>query len=102
MERTIACIDVGTTKICTLVGELDEGDNLRIVGVGVVPSRGMRRGMVVNVAEATEAIAGSVERAERISGHKIGSAVVSIGGGHISSVNSRGVVAISSGSQGYH
>lgn len=99
-QRTIAGIDVGTTKTCTLVGELDDGDNLRIVGVGVVPSRGIRRGMIVNVTEATEAIVASVERAERISGHKIDSAVVGIGGGHISSVNSKGVIAISRGPKG--
>jgi cell division protein FtsA len=100
VDRTIACIDIGTTKICTLVGELDENDNLRIVGVGIVPSRGIRRGMVVNVVEATQAIAASMERAERVSGHKIESVVVGIGGGHISSINSRGVVAVTRGSRG--
>ncbi len=100
MDRTIACIDIGTTKICTLVGELDENDSLRVVGVGIVPSRGIRRGMVVNVAEATQAIAASMERAERVSGHKIESAVAGIGGGHISSINSRGVVAVTRGSRG--
>ena len=97
MERTVVSIDVGTTKICTLVGRVDEGNTLRIVGVGVVPSRGLRKGVVVNVNEATEAIAASVERAERISGHEITHALVGVAGAHISSFNSRGVVAVSRG-----
>jgi cell division protein FtsA len=100
LDNTIACIDVGTTKICTLVGERDDEGNLRIVGVGIVPSKGIRRGMVVNVGETTQAIAASIERAERISGYSIESAVVGVGGKHISSVNSRGVIAISRGHKG--
>lgn len=97
MERTIVSIDVGTTKVCTLVGKMDEGGTLRIVGVGVVPSKGLRKGVVVNVNETTEAIAASVEKAERISGHEIESAHVGVAGAHISSFNSRGVVAVSRG-----
>ncbi|MFQ5874873.1 MAG: cell division protein FtsA, partial [Dehalococcoidia bacterium] len=92
MERIVVGIDVGTTKVCTLVGEVSEEGVLRIVGVGVVPSRGLRKGIVVNVNEATDVIATSVERAERFSGYHIESAYVGIAGGHISSLNSRGVV----------
>ena len=94
-ERTIVGIDVGTTKICTLVGEVSDDRQLRIIGVGVAPSRGLRKGVVVNVQEATEAIATSVQKAERISGYKVANAFVGIGGGHVSAINSRGVVAIS-------
>jgi len=97
LERTIASIDVGTTKVCTLVGRVDEEGGLRIVGVGVVPSKGLRKGVVVNVGEATQAIAASVERAERISGDQITHAHVGVAGTHISSFNSRGVVAVSRG-----
>lgn len=97
MERTIVGIDVGTTKVCTLVGKMDEGGILRIVGVGVVPSKGLRKGVVVNVSEATEAIAASVEKAERISGYEIERAHVGVAGAHISSFNSRGVVAVPRG-----
>ena len=100
MERIIAGIDVGTTKICTLVGEVDEKGILSIVGVGVVPSRGLRKGVVVNVGEATEAIAASVEKAERVSGYEIEQAYVGVAGAHISCVNSRGMVAISRGRGG--
>lgn len=97
MERTIVSIDVGTTKVCTLVGKMDEGGALRIVGVGVVPSKGLRKGVVVNVNETTEAIAASVEKAQRISGHEIERAHVGVAGAHISSFNSRGVVAVPRG-----
>lgn len=100
MEYTIAGIDVGTSKICTLIGEVDEAGKLRTVGVGLVASRGLRKGMVVDVARASEAIRESVERAERISGYTVERALVMIGGQHISGVNSRGVAAISRGSRG--
>ena len=98
--RTIVGIDVGTTKICTLVGELYEDGQLRIIGVGVAPSRGLHKGVVVNVNEATEAIAASVQKAERISGYQITSAYVGVGGGHITALNSRGVVGISRTARG--
>ena len=98
--KTIVGIDVGTTKICTLVGEIYEDGQLRIIGVGVAPSRGLRKGVVVNVQEATEAITASVRKAERISGYQITSAYVGIGGGHISAINSRGVVGISRTARG--
>ncbi|MFQ6014366.1 MAG: cell division protein FtsA [Anaerolineae bacterium] len=95
MPNTIVAIDVGTTKVCTLVGEITEQGRLRIVGVGVAPARGMRKGMVVNVEEATASIAASVEKAERISGYEIEGAFVGVAGEHIKCMNSRGVVAIS-------
>lgn len=98
--RTIVGIDVGTTKICTLVGEANDDGLLRIIGVGMAPSRGLRKGVVVNVHEATEAIATSVRKAERISGYEISNAYVGIGGGHISAINSRGVVGISRSARG--
>ena len=98
--KTVVGIDVGTTKVCTLVGEIVEEGLPRIIGVGVVPSRGMRKGVVVNIHDATESIAASVEKAERISGYEIRNAVVGVGGGHISAINSRGVVGISRGQRG--
>ena len=100
VEYTIAAIDVGTTKICTLIGEVDETGALRIIGVGRASSQGLRRGMVVNVAQASKAILESVERAEQFSGYAVERALVSVGGQHISAVNSRGVVAISRSDQG--
>lgn len=92
--RSFAAIDVGTTKVCALVGELSGSGEVQIDGVGVAPSRGLRRGMVINIDEATESIRAAVERAERSSGTKILSAYVGITGSHISSLNNRGVIAI--------
>ena len=100
MEQILVGIDVGTTKVCTLVGEVDKDENLRIVGVGTVPARGIRKGVIVNVGEATQAIRASVEKAERISGYDIERAHVSLAGAHISSINSRGVVAVQRGDRG--
>ena len=97
MERTIVGIDVGTTKICTLIGEVDESNGLCIIGVGVAPSHGLSKGVVVNVDEATKSIAASVEKAERMSGYTIQSAYIGLAGKHISSLNSRGVVAVGRG-----
>jgi cell division protein FtsA len=91
---TFAAIDVGTTKVCTVVAEVTPEGDLRILGVGIGPSAGITKGMVDNIQAATEAIASSVERAERASGTRILSAHVGIGGPHVSSMNSRGIVAI--------
>ncbi len=91
---TIAAIDVGTTKVCTIVAEVTKAEELRIIGVGVGPSAGISRGMVDNIHAAIDAIASSVERAERASGTRIYSAHVGIAGPHVSSMNSRGIVAI--------
>jgi len=97
LERTIVGIDVGTTKVCTLVGEVDDEDNICVVGVGVAPSRGLNKAVVVNVEEATKSIATSIRRAERVSGYTIESAYVGLGGKHVSALNSRGVVAVGRG-----
>lgn len=91
---TFAAIDVGTTKICTVVAEVTPAREIRILGIGVGPSQGMSRGMVDNIYAAMEAIASSVDRAERASGARILSAHVGMAGPHVSSMNSRGIVAI--------
>jgi cell division protein FtsA len=94
MKNIISAIDVGTTKICTITGTLDSGGNIQVLGVGLVPSHGMHKGMVVNPEEARESVAESVRRAEQASGIKVESAYVGVTGRHISSHNSHGVVAI--------
>src|SRR5512136_738834 len=95
MSRTVVGIDVGTTKVVTLVGEIGSEDQVNILGVGLTPSKGIKKGIVVNVEEAVTSIVASLEKAERLSGYRIGSAYVGVAGGHIQSLNSRGVVAIS-------
>ena len=93
-ERIVVGIDVGTTKVCTLIAAVSPEDQLEIIGAGITPSRGMRRGVVVDVADAVQAISASVQKAEQQSGYKIMSAFVGISGAHISSTNSHGVVAV--------
>jgi cell division protein FtsA len=95
MKRTkIAAIDVGTTKVCTVMADIDRNDILRIVGVGVAPSFGLQKGLVVSVSEAKESIRESVRAAERVAGYRLESAYVGVTGRHITSVNNHGVVAI--------
>jgi cell division protein FtsA len=97
VEEATVAIDVGTTKVCTLVAEPSQQADLRIVGIGVSASRGLRKGVVLDVDQATEAIADSVRKAEQVSGYAIDSAYVGVSGSHISGVNSRGIAAISRG-----
>jgi cell division protein FtsA len=102
VDRTVVAIDVGTTKVCTLIAEVGPlpENPMRIVGVGTVPSRGIRKGIVVNVNEVAASITESIQRAERTSGYEIVSAYVGLAGAHINAMNSRGVVAISRGERG--
>lgn len=93
MPEIICAIDIGTTKVCTVIGEADRS-GVRIVGAGVAPSQGIRKGVVVDVREAQEAILHSVEEAERTTGLRVTRAYVGIAGRHISSLNSRGTVSL--------
>ncbi len=94
MDEIVVGIDVGTTKVCTLVGRM-EGETLHILGSGFVPSEGIKKGVIVDLAAATQAITRSVEKAEQVSGVEITGAVVSLAGAHVSSINSRGVAGVS-------
>ena len=93
-EPTVVGIDIGTTKICTLVARVEGEDNLRILGVGIEPSQGIRKGSIIDLGAAAQSITRSIEKAQRSSGLEITSALVSLAGSHVSSVNSRGVVGI--------
>ena len=94
MEEIIVGIDVGTTKVCTLVGRVEDDKSIRILGVGIEPSEGIKKGIIVDLAAASQAITRSVKKAESTSGMEITSALVSIAGAHVASINSRGVAAI--------
>ena len=94
MEEIVVGIDVGTTKVCTLVGRVEDSRSIRILGVGIEPSEGIKKGMIVDLAAASQAITRSVEKAESTSGMEITSALVSMAGAHVSSVNSRGAAAV--------
>lgn len=93
-KNRVAAIDVGTTKVCTIMADTVGNNSLRILGVGVVPSRGLQKGLVVNFEEAKQCIRESVKKAEQSASYKLESAYVGITGRHISSVNNRGVIAI--------
>lgn len=94
MQRTIVGIDVGTTRVCTIVAQVPESGSATILGVGIAPSKGLDKGVVVNLDDAVNAISASVDKAERLSGYHIGTAFVGVAGRHVSSLNSRGVVAV--------
>lgn len=93
--KSISVIDVGSSKISTLIGQLSEGsDKINVVGASSTPSLGIRKGQIVNIEEAAEAIVKSVEAAERMAGFSVSKILVSVGGAHIASQNSHGVVAV--------
>jgi cell division protein FtsA len=93
----ISAIDVGTTKVCTIIANVDEKGNTRIIGSGVVASSGMQKGLVVNIKDATQSIQSSVRKAELMAGRKIETAYIGVTGRHITSVNNRGAISISKG-----
>jgi cell division protein FtsA len=93
-DRIISGIDIGTSKITTLIATMTELNEARVIGVSSIVSRGLRKGQVVNIEEATAAISQSLEGAERMAGTSVARAFITVGGNHISSINSHGVVAV--------
>ena len=88
-------LDIGTTKISCVVADVMEDGRIHIIGLGETPSRGLRKGVVVNLNATVEAVKNCLQQAELMAGIDIETAVVGIAGGHIRSFNSRGVVAVS-------
>jgi len=93
-ERYVVGLDIGTTQINCVVGEIKDEGGVSVVGLGSAPSRGLRKGVVVNLDATVDAVKRAVEEAELMAGLDIESATVGIAGGHIRSFNSRGVVAV--------
>ncbi|HEB13796.1 MAG TPA: cell division protein FtsA [candidate division WWE3 bacterium] len=93
-DRIITGIDVGTSKVSTVIATITPENKVSVVGVSTVPSKGIKKGVVVDIDEAVESIAESLEGSERMAGYSISSAFVSVDGKHISSLNSHGVVAV--------
>jgi len=95
-KKDIFCgLDVGTNKIAVVVGQKNESDNPEVIGVGKVENQGMRRGIIVDIEETISAISAALEQAERMAGLSIEQAYVGLGGAHIESSNSKGVIAVS-------
>ncbi len=94
-EKIITAIDVGSTKVSTIIASFTES-KLSVIGVsGAVPSKGVNRGYVVDIDNTVEAISASLEKAERMAGVSVSSAFVTVSGSHIKTQNSHGVVAVS-------
>lgn len=95
-SRTIAGIDIGSEKICTIIAsKSNDSSKINVLGVASTESRGLRKSQIVDLEEAIGAITMSVEAAERMAGYTLSSAFISISGAHIESQNSKGVVAVS-------
>jgi cell division protein FtsA len=92
-ENLIVGLDIGTTKICAIVGNVTE-DGVDIVGIGTSPSRGLRKGVVINIETTVASIKKAIEEAELMAGCEIKSVYAGIAGGHIRGFNSQGVIAI--------
>ncbi|MFL5775263.1 MAG: cell division protein FtsA [Chloroflexota bacterium] len=93
-EAVLVGIDVGTSKVCALIGEVSRDGRLTIMGHGTVPASGLKKGVVINIDQTVRSIGDAVERAERLSGWKIAGAFVGVGGQHVESLNSTGQVAV--------
>ena len=93
-RRMIVGLDIGTSKVVAVVGEIDPDGGLEIVGIGSHPSRGMKKGVVVDIESTVTAIQRAVEEAELMAGCQIHSVYVGIAGSHIRSMNSHGIVAV--------
>lgn len=94
MDRIVG-LDIGTTKICAIVAEVEDNGMLKITGVGSSPSDGLKRGVVVNVEKTVQSIRTAIEDAQQMSGTRIDAVYAGIAGDHIRSVNTRAVVAVS-------
>jgi len=94
-EPVLVAVDIGTTKVCVLIGELTARGGVDVIGIGQAPSDGLRKGVVIDIDRTVQSVASAVDAAERLSGLKVRAAFVGISGSHIGSQNSRGMVAVS-------
>jgi cell division protein FtsA len=93
-DNIIVGLDLGTTKVCAIVGEVKDAGQVDIIGIGISPSHGLKKGVVVNIDSTVESIKKAVQEAELMAGVEINAVYVGISGSHIKGLNSRGVVAI--------
>src|SRR2546429_2925379 len=98
-QTVLVAIDIGTTKVCVLIGETPARGGVDVMGIGLAASDGLRKGVVIDIDRTVQSVMAAVEAAERISGLKVRSAFVGISGSHIASQNSRGMVAVSGSSR---
>lgn len=96
-DKVICGIDVGSSKIATLIANITEDGRVNVIGVSSLPSKGVKKGQIVDIEAAVASITESVESAERMAGYQVPSAFISLGGPQIESINSHAVVAVSGG-----
>ncbi|QXD17200.1 cell division protein FtsA [Rhodocaloribacter litoris] len=94
-ERIVVGLDIGTTKVCAVVASVDELGRINVLGMGLAPSDGLNRGVVVNIDRTVAAVREAVSEAERMAGVRVRSVIVGIAGDHVQSLQSRGVITIS-------
>ncbi|MFH0931116.1 MAG: cell division protein FtsA [Candidatus Zixiibacteriota bacterium] len=93
-DNIVAGLDIGTTKIAAVIGEIGEEEEIKIVGLGTAPAEGLKRGVVVNLEQTVNSIIKAVQDAELMAGVKVEAVFAGIAGDHIRSINSRGVIAV--------
>lgn len=94
MSRTVLAIDIGSTKICAIIAQIDNDNNIAITGAGTTKAQGLKRGSITNIELASRSIKTAVEDAKRVSGSDVSSAIVSMSGAYTKSLNSNGIVNI--------
>jgi len=93
-DNIVVGLDIGTTKIAAVIGEVEEGKEVKIVGLGTAPAEGLKRGVVVNLEQTVNSIIKAVQDAELMAGVRVESLYAGIAGDHIRSINCRGVIAV--------
>ncbi|WP_295052067.1 cell division protein FtsA [Sulfuricurvum sp.] len=94
MKRTVLAIDIGSTKICALIAEIDDDNNAQIIGAGIAKAQGLRKGSITNIELASKSIKSALNDAKRVAGTELRSAIVTISGAYTKSLNSSGIVNI--------
>ncbi len=100
MRNALAGLDVGTSKVCALLADAGTDGGIEIIGYGVAPCAGLRKGVVVNIEATVEAIRAAIDQAEAAAGARVGTAVVGVSGAHVRGLNSHGIVAVRGGEVG--
>lgn len=93
-SKIVVGMDIGTTKVCAVIGNINPAGELEILGVGLVPSRGLRKGVVIDIDATASSINQAMEKAEIQAGVEVQGVFLGISGGHIEGINSKGVIAI--------
>ena len=93
-KKLLVGLDIGTSKVVAIVGEVSSENEVEVIGIGSHPSRGLKKGVVVNIESTVQSIGRAIEEAELMAGCEIKSVYAGIAGGHIRSLNSHGIVAI--------